>query len=169
MTRLAIISDTHIPVRAPDLPPTAWRIIESCDGLLHGGDIMSAEFLARLRERAPQLWAVRGNNDHDPPLRALPETVEVEIGGTSIAMIHDSGAADGRRERLRRRFRAARVVVFGHSHMPVADDDGDLLLLNPGSPTDRRRMPTFTMAVLQAAGGDTRAEIVDLGLERAPR
>jgi hypothetical protein len=59
------------------------------------------------------------------------------------------------------------VVVFGHSHIPVVDDDGDLLMLNPGSPTDRRRMPTFTLATLDLEDGAVAARLVDLGLEHA--
>jgi putative phosphoesterase len=169
VTRLAVISDTHIPVRAFDLPATAWRVIESSDGVLHGGDIMSAEFLGRLRERSRQLWAVRGNNDHDPPLRDLPDTAELDLDGVRLAMVHDSGTSHGRRQRLRSRFPGARVVVFGHSHMPLLDDDGDLLLLNPGSPTDRRRMPSFTMAVVEVHDGRVDAQLVDLGRERAAR
>jgi predicted phosphodiesterase len=82
-------------------------------------------------------------------------------------MVHDAGAAAGRRARLRRWFPTARVAVFGHSHVPVVEDDGGLLLLNPGSPTDRRRMPTFTLAVLTLEGGHAAAELVDLGQERA--
>ena len=165
--RLAVISDTHIPVRSFDLPAAAWTMIDSSDGVLHAGDILSGEFLHRLRDRAPRVWAVRGNNDHDCQLLDLPETIEVELETTRIAMIHDSGPRDGRRKRMRARFPEARAVVFGHSHMPLLDDDGGLLLLNPGSPTDRRRMPTFTMAVLEIDGTGVRAEIVDLGVERA--
>ncbi len=85
-----------------------------------------------------------------------------------VGVIHDSGPSSGRRERLRRRWPDVRVAVFGHSHIPVCEDDGDLLLLNPGSPTDRRAMPTFTMAVMTLRRGEVEAAIVDLGLERAP-
>jgi putative phosphoesterase len=112
------------------------------------------------------VWAVLGNNDHG--LRGvLPERLELQLEGVPLAMVHDSGAATGRRTRLRRWFPAARVVVFGHSHIPVADDDGTLLLLNPGSPTDRRRMPGYTVALLTLDAGQVTAEIVDLGQARA--
>jgi putative phosphoesterase len=165
--RLAVIADTHIPTRARDLPPGAWRVIDATDGVLHAGDVVDPGLLERLRERRP-LWAVLGNNDH--ALRGiLPERLELELGGVTVAMVHDAGPAAGRRRRLRRRFPAARVAVFGHSHIPVAEDDGDLLLLNPGSPTDRRRMPGFTVAVLTLGRSGPSAEIVDLGRERAGR
>ena len=158
--RLAVIADTHVPARARDLPAAAWAIIDGADAVLHAGDIVEPALLDRLRERAP-VWAVLGNND-----RAfgdtLPERLELELGGVPLAMVHDSGEARDRRARLRRWFPAARVVVFGHSHIPVVEDDGDLLLLNPGSPTDRRRMPSFTLAILTLEPGRPRAEIVEL-------
>jgi putative phosphoesterase len=163
--RLAVLADTHIPTRARDLPPGAWRVIEATEGVLHAGDLTVPAVLEGLRRRVP-VWAVLGNNDH--ALRGLlPERVELELGGVAVAMVHDSGPMAGRRARLRRWFPAARVVVFGHSHIPVAEDDGELLLLNPGSPTDRRRMPSFTLAVLTLGRRGVDAEIVDLGQERA--
>jgi putative phosphoesterase len=163
--RLAVLADTHIPTRARDLPPGAWRVIEATEGVLHAGDLTDPAVLEGLRRRVP-VWAVLGNNDH--ALRGLlPERLELELGGVAVAMVHDSGPMAGRRARLRRWFPAARVVVFGHSHIPVAEDDGELLLLNPGSPTDRRRMPSFTLAVLTLGRGGVDAEIVDLGQERA--
>ena len=164
MIRVAVLGDTHLPRRGRDLPPTAWRIIDSCDAVVHTGDVTERPLLERISERRP-LHVVRGNNDIH--LTALPEHIVLDIEGVSIAVVHDSGPAKGRRDRLRTRWPDAGVAVFGHSHIPVCDDDGRLLLLNPGSPTDRRRMPTFTMAVLHVFDGTAHAEIVDLGLERA--
>lgn len=165
--RLAVIADTHIPTRARDLPPGAWRVIDAADGVLHAGDVVDPGLLERLRERGP-VWAVLGNNDH--ALRSvLPERLELELGGVTVAMVHDAGAAAGRRARLRRWFPTARVAVFGHSHVPAVEDDGGLLLLNPGSPTDRRRMPSFTLAVLTLGRAGPAAKLVDLGQERAGR
>ncbi len=120
---------------------------------------MDPALLDTLAAYAP-VRAVRGNLD---PLEAgLPETLEFEFGGAPVAMIHDSGPKKGRRNRLRRRFPEARVVVFGHSHIPWLEDEDGLLLLNPGSPTDRRRQPDYTLALLGVEGGDVRAEIVVL-------
>lgn len=164
--RIAVIADTHIPGRARDLPPTAWRHVRDADAVIHAGDVVTPWLLDRLRAASPQVHAVLGNNDL--PLRgALAEQLHLVLDGVPVAVVHDSGATEGRRPRLRRLFPDARAVVFGHSHTPVCDDDGDLLLLNPGSPTDRRRQPHFTMALLDCAGGQCSAQIVDLGLERA--
>lgn len=164
--RVAVIADTHIPRRARDLPASAWGELEQADVVIHAGDVTAAGFLERLRLRSRGLIAVRGNNDRQ--LDTLTDRAEATIAGVAVAVIHDSGAAGGRRRRLRALFSQARVVVFGHSHIPLLDDDGEMLMLNPGSPTDRRRMPTFTMASLTLdAGVIEEARIVDLGLARA--
>jgi uncharacterized protein len=164
--RIAVIADTHIPGRARDLPPTAWRIIEGADAVIHAGDVITPWLLERLHARSKQVHAVLGNNDL--PLRgALPEELQLDLDGVAVAVVHESGAAAGRRARMRKRFPHARAVIFGHSHTPMCDDDGDLLLLNPGSPTDRRRRPHFSMATLDCVAGRCSAAIVDLGLERA--
>jgi putative phosphoesterase len=160
------MADTHIPRRARDLPAGAWEVVSGCDVVLHAGDVVDPSFLDDLAAVVP-VHAVRGNNDLDLP--GLPERLEVDLGGTRVAMVHDSGPSAGRRARLRGWFPAARVVVYGHSHIPFLEDDGDLLVLNPGSPTDRRRMPTFTMAVLDLGPDGPRADLVDLGRERADR
>lgn len=163
--RIAVLADTHIPTRARDLAAGAWRVVESADAVLHAGDVTVVPVLDRLRARRP-LRAVLGNNDRGLE-GLLPERPELERGGVRVGVVHDSGPARGRRERLRRWFPRALPVVFGHSHIPVVEDDGSLLLLDPGSPTDRRRMPTFTVAVLTLDDGRISAELVDLGQERA--
>ena len=164
MITLAVIGDTHLPGRGRDLPPSCWRYIEASDAVLHTGDVTSGALLGQLAA-VKHLHVVRGNNDRD--LSGVPETLSLDVGGVHIAMVHDSGPSTGRRRRLRALFPEARVVVYGHSHIPFLEDDGELLLLNPGSPTDRRRMPTFTMALLRIDGGAPTAEIVDLGLDRS--
>ena len=115
--------------------------------------------LSEMAAYAP-VRAVKGNLD--PPELKLPEVLQFEFGGARIAMIHDSGRKKGRRSRMKRRFPDARVVVFGHSHIPWLEDEEGLLLLNPGSPTDRRRQPEHTFALLRAEGGKVRAEVLAL-------
>lgn len=103
---------------------------------------------------------MRGNLD--PADVGLPETLEFGFGGVSMAVIHDSGPKKGRRTRMRRRFPEARVVVFGHSHIPWLEDEDGLMLLNPGSPTDKRRQPERTFALLHVEDGETRAGVLSL-------
>ena len=154
-----VLADTHIPRRARALPPGLVPYLQEADLILHAGDLLDPVLLEELSAYAP-VRAVRGNVD--PPELDLPETLEFDLGGVAIAMVHDSGRKEGRRKRLGKRFPGARVVVFGHSHIPWLEDEDGLLLLNPGSPTDRRRQPEHTFARLWLEDGDARAEILVL-------
>ncbi len=161
MSPLALVlADTHIPRRARALPEALVPHLERVDLILHAGDLIEPSVLDDLSVYDASVHAVKGNVD--PPDVNLPETLEFDFGGARIAMIHDSGRKEGRRRRLKRRFPDARVVVFGHSHVPFLEDENGLLLLNPGSPTDKRRQPHHTFALLRTEEGDVRAEIVVL-------
>ena len=160
MSPLAVVlADTHIPRRARTLPEELVPHLRRADLILHAGDLLEASLLDELAFYAP-VRAVRGNVDL--PGVDLPETLEFDFGGARIAMIHDSGRKEGRRRRLNKRFPDARAIVFGHSHVPFLEDEDGLLLLNPGSPTDKRRQPRRTFALLRAGDGDVRAEIQTL-------
>ena len=160
MSPLAVVlADTHIPRRARALPEVMFPHLERADLILHAGDLMDPSLLAVLGAYAP-VHAVRGNLD--PPDAGLPEALEFDFGDVRIAMVHDSGRKQGRRNRMKRRFPEARVVVFGHSHIPWLENEDGLLLLNPGSPTDKRRQPDYTFALLRVEDGVARAEILTL-------
>ena len=163
--RVVAIADTHLTPRSPrGLPPLALELLEGADAIIHAGDVTTGELLAELRQLAP-VHAVLGNNDVS--LRdELPETVEVELGGVPVAVIHDSGPRKGREARMARRFPSAALVVFGHSHIPVLSEGVDgQRLCNPGSPTQRRAQPHHTLAVLDLVDGavrDAALVVVDL-------
>ena len=154
-----VIADTHLPRRAKALPGALIPYLERADLILHAGDLTDPGLLDELDEYAA-VMAVQGNLD--PPGLDLPEVLEFDFSGLRMAMIHDSGGKRGRRARLRRRFPGARVVIFGHSHIPFLEDEGGLMLLNPGSPTDRRRQPRHTFALLRVERGELSAEILPL-------
>jgi uncharacterized protein len=155
-----ILADTHIPRRARTLPEGLVAYLERADLVLHAGDLIGPSVLEELSAYNVPAHAVRGNVDM--PGLDLPEALQLDFGGARIAMIHDSGRKEGRRKRLGKRFPEARVVVFGHSHIPFLEDENGLLLLNPGSPTDKRRQPEHTFALLRSEEGDVRAEIIAL-------
>jgi putative phosphoesterase len=155
----AVIADTHIPRRARTLPENLLPHLKQANLILHAGDLMNLTLLSEMASYAP-VRAVKGNLD--PPELKLPEVLQFEFGGARIAMIHDSGRKKGRRSRMKRRFPEARVVIFGHSHIPWLEDAEGLLLLNPGSPTDRRRQPEHTFALLWVEEGEVRAEVLTL-------
>ncbi|MDQ2650637.1 MAG: metallophosphatase family protein [Actinomycetota bacterium] len=159
--QVLVLSDTHLTAATLDRMPTlVWELAERADVLLHAGDVTSGAVLDALSELAP-VHAVLGNNDHD--LRGiLPEVWEGTLDGVAVAMVHDSGPRAGRERRMARRFPAAAVVVFGHSHDPVVErNESGQLLVNPGSPVQRRRQPVHTVAWLELrAGRVDRAEVI---------
>jgi putative phosphoesterase len=132
------------------------------DVILHAGDISSEAALGELEALGPPVLAVHGNVDSAGLRRALPSERIVELAGATVAMVHDAGRAAGRVARLRARFPGADAVVFGHSHVPWHERDGDFQVFNPGSPTDRRRQPVHTMGVAGVRAGRIAFEIVRL-------
>ncbi|MEU4409820.1 metallophosphoesterase family protein [Streptosporangium sp. NPDC023963] len=147
---VVVLSDTHAPRRWKSCPPAVAEHLRGADLILHAGDICVAGVLDELAAYAP-VRAVKGNNDG--PDVVAPETLELDLGGLRVAMIHDSGAAQGRFARMRRRFPEADLVVFGHSHIPLDHGDDGFRIFNPGSPTDRRRQPHGTLGALRVEGG----------------
>jgi uncharacterized protein len=163
--RVAIISDTHLPKGARQLPDACVARLRQADLILHAGDFIAAEVLRGLRGLGPPVEAVHGNVDDEELRRLLPSARLVSARGARIAMVHDAGAAQGRLQRLRRRFQDADAVVFGHSHIPLHELGGDgFQIFNPGSPTDRRRQPSHTMGVASIGeDGAVSFELIDLG------
>jgi uncharacterized protein len=151
--RVVVLSDTHAPRRWKTCPPAVAHHLRHAEAVLHAGDVCVAPVLDELAQYAP-VTAVLGNNDGpDVAAWGAPETVELDLAGLTVAMIHDSGQKTGRPTRMRRRFPDADLVVFGHSHIPVDLEVDGLRLFNPGSPTDRRRQPHGTIGLLDIADG----------------
>ncbi|WP_349897273.1 metallophosphoesterase family protein [Parafrigoribacterium soli] len=156
-TRLLMLADTHVPKRARRLPDEVWREVEKADVVVHAGDWVEASLLDELDARDARVLGVWGNND-DAELRArLPEVARETIDGIRCAVVHETGAAAGREARCELAYPDADVLVFGHSHIPwdTVTPRG-LRLLNPGSPTDRRRQPTCTYLTAVADAGELR-------------
>jgi putative phosphoesterase len=146
--RIAVLSDTHAPRFWKLCPPAVAEVLDGVDLILHAGDVCTAATLDELAQFAP-VRAVLGNNDGpDVAAWGAPPTLELELDGLRVAMIHDSGPAKGRPARLRRLFPDAGLVVFGHSHIPWDETHDGQRHFNPGSPTDRRRQPHGTMGEL---------------------
>lgn len=148
--RVIALSDTHAPRRWKSCPPRVAELLRGADAILHAGDVCVPSVIDELAAYAP-VHVVKGNND-GPDLVA-PETLELELDGLRVAMVHDSGPAKGRPARMRRRFPEAGLVVFGHSHIPLDESGDGLRIFNPGSPTDRRRQPHGTVGVLRVEEG----------------
>jgi putative phosphoesterase len=160
---VAVLSDTHAPRFWKRCPPTVAEHLRDVDLILHAGDVCTVNVLEELSAYAP-VRVVLGNNDGpDVAEWGAPETLELELEGLAVAMIHDSGPKTGRPPRMRRRFPTADLVIFGHSHIPMDVTADGVRIFNPGSPTDKRRQPYGTLGRLEITDGTlVTAEIIEL-------
>ena len=158
--KVAVISDTHTHGSSRPVPEGAWAYLESADHILHAGDVTDPSVLDEMKALAP-LTVVMGNCDGwDVREWGADHETTVTLGDVKVSMVHDSGTRSGRWERMRRRFPDSRVVVFGHSHLPLNEDKDGLLLFNPGSATWKRQAPATSMGLLWIEDGAVEAEIV---------
>jgi putative phosphoesterase len=159
--RLLLTTDTHLTPRYPnrELPAELWAALEAADVVVHAGDWMAPELLDAVEARSRRLVACWGNNDGEDLRARLPETAVADVGGLRLAVTHETGGAEGRERRCDARFGPGSdtpvdVLVFGHSHIPWdSTTPGGVRLLNPGSPTERRRQPTCTYMTAEVRDG----------------
>jgi len=164
--RVLLLADTHVPARARDLPAPVWAAVDDADVVLHAGDWVDVALLDALETRARRLVGCYGNND-GPALRArLPLVARVDLDGLRVGVVHETGAATGRERRCDDAYPDLDLLVFGHSHIPwdTVTPRG-LRLLNPGSPTDRRRQPDATYLTATVRDGG----LEDVVLHAVPR
>ena len=162
MTRVAVISDTHLPRGARVLPERCTELCRGADLLLHCGDVMTLAAWQDFGRLGPPVEGVYGNMDDAALRELLPHDRVVEVGGARIGMVHVPGPAVGRESRLAAKFPRCGAVIYGHTHIPQVDREGDVWILNPGSPTERRKAPTHAMLVLEIEAGEIRPELVPL-------
>jgi len=163
--RLLLLADTHLPKRARALPAQVWEEVDAADVVVHAGDWVDVATLDELEARSRRLVGVYGNNDGAALRARLPEVARVELAGLRLAVVHETGAAKGREDRCAVAFPDTDVLVFGHSHIPWDTVAGSgLRLLNPGSPTDRRRQPHCTYMTASVVEG----RLGDVHLHRLP-
>jgi putative phosphoesterase len=163
--RLLLLADTHVPKRARRLPDAVWDAVGSADVVVHAGDWVEPALLEELERRSRRLVGVFGNNDGAELRRRLPEVARATVGGVRFAVVHETGDAKHRERRCEQAYGDVDVLVFGHSHIPWDTvTPGGLRLLNPGSPTDRRRQPHCTYMTLTVDDG----AIGDVVLHRLP-
>ncbi len=136
--------------------------MRQADLILHAGDFVTAEVLSEIESLGPPVTAVHGNMDCPELRRRLPAQATVGVADASIAIVHDAGPAGGRLQRMRKRFPDAGAVVFGHSHLPLIEAGEAFQIVNPGSPTKRRRAPHHTMALGHVRNGSLEFELVEL-------
>ncbi|MDQ2966794.1 MAG: metallophosphatase family protein [Actinomycetota bacterium] len=162
LTRVAVISDTHLPRGTRALPEECVRLIASADLVLHAGDFVSVQLLQELEKLGPPVVGVCGNMDEQALKQVLPKQRVVEVDGVQIGMVHDPGPRERREARLAARFEDCGAVVYGHTHVPQVERFQHLWVLNPGSPTERRSAAVHSMIVLSVKGARITPELVTL-------
>jgi putative phosphoesterase len=161
MARVVIVSDTHIPKAGPELPRLLLEGLRGSDLILHAGDLVDTSVLDELRSLAP-VAAVTGNMDPPEVTAVLPEKRVVEVEGKTIGLIHGWGPPTGIERRVLSRFSGVDAVVFGHTHNPLVKWLNGVLLLNPGTPNDRRFSNRLSYATLTIEDGELKPEIIYL-------
>lgn len=148
--RVGVLSDTHIPSRAKALPKEVLQAFQKVDHIIHAGDIACMEVLDILAGLAP-VTAVSGNIDPMQVQEALSDKKIVTLAGYRIGITHGHGKAGKTLDRVIKCFQNEEVdcIIFGHSHMPYSKYINDILLFNPGSPTDKRRNEFFSFGILE--------------------
>ena len=159
--KIAVISDTHLPRGTRRLSAECLRRLAAADLVLHAGDFVAASVLEELRGLAP-VEGVYGNMDELALRELLPERRVVSAEGARIGMVHVPGPRAGRERRLAERFPGCAAVVYGHTHVPDVSEHDGVLILNPGSPTERRRAPARAMLMLEVVGARIDVEQVVL-------
>jgi len=144
--RVGVISDTHFP-QFKKLPEAIWEHFTGIELIIHAGDLSVLSVIDELETIAPVV-AVQGNVEEEEVILKLPIKREVVVGFCRIGIVHILGDSHNRVKVARQEFPEARVVVFGHSHIPWNQDVNGQLMFNPGSATDRRRQPRCSIGLL---------------------
>ncbi|MDJ0361732.1 metallophosphoesterase [Rhodococcus sp. H29-C3] len=152
--KLLLLADTHVPTRARMLPGQVWTAIDDADVVIHAGDWVDVTMFGEISARSKRPISCWGNNDGDDLRARMPECARVTLDGVRIAVVHETGSSAGREQRMAAKYPSIDVLVFGHSHIPwdTVTDTG-VRLLNPGSPTDRRRQPFCTYMTAEINDG----------------
>lgn len=167
-TSVLVVSDTHVPQKARAVPSEVWIAVERADVVVHAGDWTGVELLDQFEARARLLVGVWGNNDGPALRERLPEVARTTIDGVRVAVVHETGAKEARETRMDRAHPETDLLLFGHSHIPWdTTSPAGMRLLNPGSPTDRRRQPHATYLTLTLDDGAVRdVELHELPVKR---
>ena len=137
--RIGVISDTHIPDRAKEIPQKILDEFKKVDMVIHAGDLVDINVLDKLRKVCKNVTAVWGNMDPEEIKKVLPEKTILKIGNRRIGLIHGFGAPNKLIESLESVFKCdnVNIIIFGHSHYSVNEERNGILFFNPGSATDK--------------------------------
>lgn len=166
--KIAVISDTHIPINDSELPSKLLEAIKGCDIILHGGDLIDIKVLETLKKIAV-VEAVYGNMDPSNVKSVLQDKKILDISGKKICLMHGYGHPDKLTGLLKNEFSSEKpdIIVFGHSHTPMNEYIDGILFFNPGSPTDKIYSPYRSYGIIEINGDKIDAKICKLQ-EKSP-
>ena len=147
--KIAVLSDTHIPYAASQLPKKVCEVLEQSDAIIHAGDYAAESVIDTLQSFA-DFYGVRGNMDSIAIHNRVPAELIINLGGFAIGVMHGEGKPDGLEERVLASFKNKKLdaIVYGHSHQAKNEMRNGILLFNPGSPTDSRFAAFHSMGIL---------------------
>lgn len=160
--RILVISDTHIPRVAQDLPAKIFEEIKKADMVMHAGDFIDEDVLDKIRKAKKEVYAVYGNMDSPGLRRRLKDKETVTVGKFRVGLIHGYGAPKELMDTIRGEFGNVDVIIFGHSHSPVNIEKNGVLFFNPGSPTDTIFAKEKTYGILEVTDKKIAGTIVRL-------
>ena len=149
--KIGVISDTHIPDRARQVPPVIMEAFNHVDMIIHAGDLVEFSVLDKLSGVCKEVKAVRGNMDYDDASGRLPIKEIIKAGGVRIGVMHGWGPPAKLVELMQQEFKDDKVdiVIFGHSHAPFNEKIGNVLYFNPGSATDKVFAPYNSYGIIE--------------------
>lgn len=161
--KIVVLSDTHMPRMNKKLPDRLARELSSAAAIVHGGDWTGLAVCGMLEAYAP-VYGVAGNNDGADIVRKFGWKRWADIGGKSFGIVHGHGAAKRTGTEAHAiaafRDRMPDILIYGHTHVPVLHKTGTTIVLNPGSPTDKRKMPRYSFALVELAGEEMKVRHV---------
>jgi putative phosphoesterase len=144
------------------LPARCVDLCRRADLIIHCGDFTSLAFWEQLSAIGPPVAGVHGNMDDQELKELLPKDRVIRVEESYIGMVHTPGPRAGREARLRAKFPDCNAVIYGHTHVPDVTEDEGVWILNPGSPTEKRKSPSHAMLVLAVAGKQVAPKLVEL-------
>lgn len=164
MKIIGLISDTHIPSRRKTIPDSVFSAFDNVDMILHAGDFEELGIVSILEEIAP-LHAVSGNMCQREVKTRFPKKLTIKVEKILIGLTHGSGGPSGYLQRVKNEFKneqQPKIIVSGHTHQPMAKVEGNILFINPGSPTDRYFAPRNTVALLEINNTQFQYRFIDI-------
>lgn len=149
--KIGVIADTHIPERAKQIPKQVLDDFKNMDMLIHAGDLVDLSVVEIMKKSCPDVKVVCGNMDGYEVRKAFPEKEIIKVGNYKIGIIHGYGPPNKLIDTLNEAFKNDTVdmIIYGHSHIGVVENIGNIIYFNPGSPTDKVFSPFNSYGIIE--------------------